>query len=99
MLLKTLCALWAITTVISAAVFLKKDDAHLVLDRARRANSGYFEEMKQGNLERECVEEICNYEEAREVFEDDAQTKTFWLTYTGKSDFSMWTVHKYFQPA
>lgn len=22
-----------------------------------------------GNLERECMEEICNYEEAREVFE------------------------------
>ncbi|XP_036807238.1 coagulation factor VII [Oncorhynchus mykiss] len=84
MLLKKNCALWAISNVISAAVFLSKDDAHLVLDRARRANSGYFEEVKQGNLERECVEEICNYEEAREVFEDDAQTKRFWLTYTGQ---------------
>lgn len=30
--------------------------------------------MKQGNLERECIEEICDYEEAREVFEDDDKT-------------------------
>uniref|UniRef100_A0A3Q2PTE9 Gla domain-containing protein n=1 Tax=Fundulus heteroclitus TaxID=8078 RepID=A0A3Q2PTE9_FUNHE len=42
-----------------------------VLRRWRRANSGFLEELKQGNLERECVEEICDYEEAREVFEDD----------------------------
>uniref|UniRef100_A0A4W5LVF5 Coagulation factor VIIi n=1 Tax=Hucho hucho TaxID=62062 RepID=A0A4W5LVF5_9TELE len=59
-----------------------REDAHVVLDRARRANSGYFEEMKQGNLERECVEEICGYEEAREVFEDDAQTVQFCNSYT-----------------
>ncbi|CAB1327640.1 unnamed protein product [Coregonus sp. 'balchen'] len=75
MLLKTFCGLWSISTVISAAVFLERDDAHVVLDRSRRANSGYFEEMKQGNLERECVEEICDYEEAREVFEDDGRTE------------------------
>lgn len=33
-----------------------------------------MEEMKQGNLERECREEACSYEEAREVFEDTEQT-------------------------
>lgn len=49
--------------------------------RNKRANSGFLEEMKQGNLERECVEEICDYEEAREVFEDDDKTQQFWLTY------------------
>lgn len=27
-----------------------------------------------GNIERECVEEMCSYEEAREVFEDDVKT-------------------------
>lgn len=30
--------------------------------------------MKKGNLERECVEEVCSYEEAREVFEDTQKT-------------------------
>lgn len=59
------------------AVFVGKDDASAVLRRWRRANSGFLEEMKQGNLERECIEEICNYEEAREVFEDDDQTVSF----------------------
>ena len=39
--------------------------------RLRRANEGGFDEMAEGNLERECREEICNFEEAREVFETD----------------------------
>ncbi len=56
------------------SVFLDKDGASSVLQRARRANSGFLEEMKRGNLERECIEEICDYEEAREVFEDDTKT-------------------------
>lgn len=59
------------------AVFVGKDDASSVLRRWRRANSGFLEEMKQGNLERECIEEICDYEEAREVFEDDDKTVSF----------------------
>lgn len=33
-----------------------------------------FEETKQGHLERECVEERCTKEEAREVFENDPET-------------------------
>lgn len=33
-----------------------------------------FEETKQGHLERECVEEKCTKEEAREVFENDPET-------------------------
>lgn len=55
-------------------MFVERDDANAVLQRWRRANSGFLEEMQQGNLERECIEEICNYEEAREVFEDDDKT-------------------------
>lgn len=55
-------------------MFVERDDASAVLQRRRRANSGFLEEMLKGNLERECIEEICNYEEAREVFEDDIQT-------------------------
>lgn len=57
-----------------AAVFVRRDDANAVLRRWRRANTGFLEELKQGNLERECLEEICDYEEAREVFEDDDKT-------------------------
>lgn len=45
-----------------------------MLQRWRRANSGYLEEIKQGNIERECIEEICNYEEAQEAFENDDRT-------------------------
>lgn len=56
------------------SVFVEKDDANAVLRRWRRANTGFLEEMQQGNLERECLEEICDYEEAREVFEDDDTT-------------------------
>jgi hypothetical protein len=28
----------------------------------------------KGNLERECIEELCNKEEAREVFENNPET-------------------------
>ncbi|ETE73392.1 Growth arrest-specific protein 6, partial [Ophiophagus hannah] len=44
--------------------------------RHRRAYQ-IFEETKQGHLERECVEELCNREEAREVFENDPETTVF----------------------
>uniref|UniRef100_A0A3Q3FIH2 Coagulation factor VIIi n=1 Tax=Kryptolebias marmoratus TaxID=37003 RepID=A0A3Q3FIH2_KRYMA len=63
---------------------MEKHEADSVLRRWRRANSGFLEEIKQGNLERECVEEICDYEEAREVFEDDDRTREFWKTYRGR---------------
>uniref|UniRef100_A0A670JKI3 Gla domain-containing protein n=1 Tax=Podarcis muralis TaxID=64176 RepID=A0A670JKI3_PODMU len=36
-----------------------------------------FELFTPGNLQRECIEEICNYEEMREVFEDDFQTAEY----------------------
>uniref|UniRef100_A0A8C4WXD1 Gla domain-containing protein n=1 Tax=Eptatretus burgeri TaxID=7764 RepID=A0A8C4WXD1_EPTBU len=45
------------------------------LDRTRRAYNA-FEELKKGNLERECVEEVCNLEESREYFENDPETMT-----------------------
>lgn len=50
-------------------MFIRRKVAHGVLTRAKRANSGWFEELKMGDLERECIEEKCSYEEAREVFE------------------------------
>ncbi|XP_078514206.1 growth arrest-specific protein 6 isoform X2 [Lissotriton helveticus] len=48
--------------------------------RQRRANQ-IFEETKQGHLERECVEERCSREEAREVFENDPETEYFYDRY------------------
>uniref|UniRef100_A0A3B4WT40 Gla domain-containing protein n=1 Tax=Seriola lalandi dorsalis TaxID=1841481 RepID=A0A3B4WT40_SERLL len=54
-------------------VFLPADAAHSVLRRLRRANF-LLEEMKQGDIQRECREEVCTYEEAREAFENDEKT-------------------------
>nr|XP_040036681.1 coagulation factor IXb isoform X2 [Gasterosteus aculeatus aculeatus] len=55
--------------------------ADAVLRRLRRYNSKVFEELQPGNLERECIEEACTMEEAREVFEDDDKTTAFWARY------------------
>ncbi|XP_070712025.1 coagulation factor VIIi [Pempheris klunzingeri] len=82
MLPRSCCTVWILLSAgAAAAVFVEKPEASGVLQRRRRANSGFLEEMQQGNLERECIEEICNYEEAREVFEDTDTTRRFWQTY------------------
>lgn len=39
-----------------------------MLLRSRRANS-FLEELKPASMERECVEEKCDFEEAREIFQ------------------------------
>lgn len=52
---------------------LSQSAASQFLRRHRRANS-LFEESKKGNLERECIEELCNKEEAREIFENQPET-------------------------
>lgn len=54
-------------------MFINRERANNVLARIRRANS-FFEEIKRGNLERECMEEICSFEEVREIFENDEKT-------------------------
>lgn len=54
-------------------VFIKKENADKFLERTKRANS-FFEEVKKGNIERECNEERCSKEEAREAFEDQEKT-------------------------
>ncbi|KAG9262334.1 coagulation factor VII-like [Astyanax mexicanus] len=68
----------------TASVFVGRNEAHGVLTRTKRANSGWFEELKVGNLERECLEEKCSYEEAREVFEHTEATNEFWKIYNVK---------------
>lgn len=59
----------------SLIVFLDEESAKGLLTRRRRANSA-FEEFRQGNLERECKEERCDMEEAREIFENIEKTVT-----------------------
>ncbi|XP_007902245.2 transmembrane gamma-carboxyglutamic acid protein 1 isoform X2 [Callorhinchus milii] len=69
------------------SVFLMQSEANAILKRYRRANN-FFEEVKQGNIERECREEVCTYEEAREAFENDEATNAFWKDYMkGPDDY------------
>ncbi|MBZ3883749.1 Growth arrest-specific protein 6 [Sciurus carolinensis] len=66
---------------LSPAVLLRaREAAQFLRPRQRRAYQ-VFEEAKQGHLERECVEELCNKEEAREVFENDPETDYFYPRY------------------
>ncbi|XP_073698299.1 vitamin K-dependent protein S-like [Garra rufa] len=60
--------------------FLPQNKASQFLLRHRRANT-LFEESKKGNLERECIEELCNKEEAREIFENNLETEYFYPKY------------------
>lgn len=72
--------LFVLHSCLADHVFLDTRLASQVLVRSRRANS-LWEEVKPGNLERECVEEICDHEEAREVFEQTDKTNDFWGKY------------------
>lgn len=67
-----------------ASVFLPRDLAGSLLKRQKRYNTGRFEEMMKDNLERECFEERCDLEEAREVFEDQEQTVSYISTFISK---------------
>ncbi|XP_075057850.1 coagulation factor X-like [Mixophyes fleayi] len=60
------------------AVFIGKEKAHHVLQK--RANH-FLEEILPGNLERECYEETCSKEEAREIFISREKTTEFWFHY------------------
>ncbi|KAK7898310.1 hypothetical protein WMY93_019163 [Mugilogobius chulae] len=74
-----LCLL-LLVTVADSFRFLSHSSASQFLQRHRRANS-LFEESKKGNLERECIEELCNKEEAREIFENQPETEYFYPKY------------------
>ncbi|XP_073351486.1 coagulation factor VII [Pagrus major] len=62
-------------------VFVSRPEANVFLHRTRRANF-LLEELKRGNLERECLEEKCSYEEAKEIFALPQQLEAFWRMYT-----------------
>ncbi|XP_030210175.1 protein Z, vitamin K-dependent plasma glycoprotein b [Gadus morhua] len=64
-----------------AGVVRSAAHAQSVFARPRRANSFFIEELLQGDLERECYEEHCSYEEAREYFEDTPTAISFWTRY------------------
>ncbi|KAL7386739.1 hypothetical protein ABVT39_012671 [Epinephelus coioides] len=72
-------ALWS-ASVLSMSVFSDAPEAHMLL-RSRRANS-FLEELKPASMERECVEEKCDFEEAREIFQSREATLEFWTVYT-----------------
>ena len=48
------------------------------MSREGRANTNLLtEEFRVGNLERECNEEVCSWDEAFEIFENEAKTNDF----------------------
>ncbi|XP_041118803.1 vitamin K-dependent protein C-like isoform X2 [Polyodon spathula] len=67
-------------------VFVEKAAANGVLTRRVRANS-FLEEMRPGNLERECYEEACSFEEAYEIFKNKKKTDEFWNKYNRQPNF------------
>uniref|UniRef100_A0A8C3DLT3 Vitamin K-dependent protein C n=1 Tax=Corvus moneduloides TaxID=1196302 RepID=A0A8C3DLT3_CORMO len=56
------------------AVFYSSKDANQVLRIQKRANT-FLEELKPGSVERECIEELCDFEEASEIFETREATQ------------------------
>ncbi|XP_030635334.1 vitamin K-dependent protein S [Chanos chanos] len=79
-LVESLVSLCVVATLCDANQFLTQSKATQFLARHRRANA-LFEESKKGNLERECIEELCNKEEAREIFENYPETEYFYPKY------------------
>ncbi|XDV29668.1 hypothetical protein PO909_032740 [Leuciscus waleckii] len=67
-------------------VFVVDQEAKTFLGRHLLYNRFDFEIFTPGNLERECYEEICNYEEAREVFENIPDTGLFPPVLTDKGE-------------
>ncbi|PNJ58519.1 PROC isoform 5, partial [Pongo abelii] len=59
------------------SVFSSSERAHQVLRIRKRANS-FLEELRPSSLERECIEEICDFEEAKEIFQNVDDTLAFW---------------------
>lgn len=63
-------------SAVSAQRISRKQAASLF--RRRRDNGGVFEELKSPNLERECIEESCSFQELKEASDNDAAADAFW---------------------
>ncbi|XP_074521113.1 coagulation factor VII [Halichoeres trimaculatus] len=81
LVLQLLVACIPACTGFPGGVALSRPEASVFLRRSRRANH-LFEELRRGNLERECLEEKCSYEEAKEIFALPQQLEVFWRKYT-----------------
>ncbi|RLV89105.1 hypothetical protein DV515_00015057 [Chloebia gouldiae] len=75
-LLLAACSSWGCCT----SIFYSSRDANQVLRIQKRSNT-FLEELKPGSMERECVEEVCDFEEASEIFETREATLDFWSKY------------------
>ncbi|XP_057886741.1 vitamin K-dependent protein C isoform X2 [Melospiza georgiana] len=75
-LLLAACSSWGCCT----SIFYSSKDANQVLRIQKRSNT-FLEELKAGSVERECVEERCDFEEASEIFETKEETLNFWSKY------------------
>lgn len=73
-----LCIFWCIYVHLFLSVFTSAEEANLFIGRHLLYNRFDFEIIVPGNLERECLEEQCTYEEAREVFRDPEKTVKTW---------------------
>ncbi|XP_078420767.1 coagulation factor X-like [Cetorhinus maximus] len=58
---------------VKSSVFYQKNKANRVLRIQKRAN-WFWEEVKAGSLERECIEESCSFEEAEEIYKSHERT-------------------------
>nr|XP_033784564.1 transmembrane gamma-carboxyglutamic acid protein 4 [Geotrypetes seraphini]XP_033784565.1 transmembrane gamma-carboxyglutamic acid protein 4 [Geotrypetes seraphini] len=69
-------------------VFTNGEKASMFLVRHLLYNQFDFEMITPGNLERECHEEVCSYEEAKEIFGEHDKTIAFWKDYIEKGPHS-----------
>uniref|UniRef100_A0A8C9QAB8 Vitamin K-dependent protein C n=1 Tax=Spermophilus dauricus TaxID=99837 RepID=A0A8C9QAB8_SPEDA len=75
--------LWSVSAGfqgLGPSLFSSSERAHQVLRIRKRANT-FLEELRPGSLERECTEEICDFEEAKEIFQNVDDTLAFWSKY------------------
>lgn len=65
---------FSIFLAIAQSVIIPKDQATQFLRQKRASGSWHLEELWSGNLERECFEESCNFDEFVEIFKDEGHT-------------------------
>ncbi|KAL1786540.1 transmembrane gamma-carboxyglutamic acid protein 4 [Sigmodon hispidus] len=75
-------------------VFASKEAANRFMPRRLLSNRFDLELFTPGDMERECNEEFCNYEEAREIIGDDQKTMVFWLDYSTRGPTTRSDVNK-----